>query len=182
MIQTTDQGLRRTNALAYWRYAHDYLRAARTLCSRHRLDCNEAQANYHLAAQALEFALKAFLRAHGVSAETLWTDFRHSLPRALDAAIVRGLPQPPQHVLRALHAIAPHHQDAQFVHVGLAPDDISEIAPIFDAVYWLLRAIAPMVAADYTAHYSDQASPSTDAFITRLHADLSATMSEALPA
>ena len=178
MTENADLEVRRTNALAYWRYAHDYLRAVRTLSGHHRLDCDEAQANYHLAAQALEFALKAFLRARGVPADTLCNDYRHSLPRALREAIARGLPTPPREVTEALNAIAPHHQDTQFIYVPSDQGAFPDLAPLFAAANWLLEAIAPVVAADYTAHYSAEASPSTEAFIVRLRADLSATMSE----
>ena len=49
----------RTAALAFWRYAHDYLRIAQTLCKQHRIACIESQVPYHIAAQGLEFAMKA---------------------------------------------------------------------------------------------------------------------------
>ena len=62
----------RTTALALWRYAHDYLRVARALCEQHKIRSAESQAVYHLAAQGLEFALKSFLRAKGVSPLMAW--------------------------------------------------------------------------------------------------------------
>ena len=35
---------RRTAALALWRYGHDYLKAAQTLCESHSIACTESQA------------------------------------------------------------------------------------------------------------------------------------------
>ena len=58
---------RRTAALAFWRYGHDYLKAAQALGEQNRVACNESQVLYHLAAQGIEFALKSYLRAKGVT-------------------------------------------------------------------------------------------------------------------
>ncbi len=170
---------RRRSALAYWRYAHDYLRAARTLSTRHRLACADAQANYHLAAQALEFALNAFMRASGVPAATIERESRHALERSLATAVARGLPEPPLQVRSAVADIAPHHRHDRCVHVLREPEGFPDLAPVFDAICWTLATIIPDVATDYTAHFSGESSPSTEVFIKRLRADLSAPSTSA---
>src|SRR4029077_1060263 len=96
MISANEQEARRTSPLAFWRYGHDYLRAARTLCRQHRIPCAEAQVSYHAAAQGVEFALKAFLRARGTAADALRTEVGHSLPKALDRSEALGMPPIPE--------------------------------------------------------------------------------------
>src|SRR5690348_4054555 len=102
--------LRRTAALAYWRYAHDYLRAAQELCSKHEVSYAEAQPVYHLVAQAQEFAFKAFLRASGVPPETLAERYECALDAAFDEALARGLPAPPPLVTGGVRSLAAHHR------------------------------------------------------------------------
>ena len=58
-MSDTDDEAKRTAPLAFWRYAHDYLRAASGLCHGNRTLCIESQVPYHLVAQGLEFALHA---------------------------------------------------------------------------------------------------------------------------
>jgi hypothetical protein len=153
MSAASDNDQRRTSALAWWRYAHDNLRAARMLCRRHRLRNTEAQAHYHLVAQSIEFALKAHLRASGV----------------------------PDEVVAAIVAIAPHHREREFLHVLHEPGAFPDLDSAFHAVHWMLDASAPLVALDYTLHFAHDGSPTTDAFVRRLRADLAATAHELLP-
>src|SRR4030095_7734616 len=83
MTSTISDEAERTSPLALWRYAHEYLCASRSLCQQIRIRCAESQAPYHAAAQGIEFALKAFLRAHGDSMPMLHTEIGHSLISAL---------------------------------------------------------------------------------------------------
>ncbi|TMH03607.1 MAG: hypothetical protein E6H67_12480, partial [Betaproteobacteria bacterium] len=93
MLEThVDDESRRTAALALWRYGNDYLKAAQGLCDHVRITCNESQAHYHLAAQGIEFALKSFLRAKGVTPGDLNARIGHSLLDALQEALARDLP------------------------------------------------------------------------------------------
>jgi len=179
-MATVDDETLRTTALAFWRYAHDYLRTARTLCMQHRLLCSEAQVSYHLAAQALEFALKAFLRAAGIAADVLRNEVRHSLPRALAHAEAAGLPSLPVNAQRAIARIAPHHQDEAFVHVKPTHDGYPDLEPLFSAAHALLHATAPAVARDYSTRFARGGSPSADELVQRLRADLEATAGEGL--
>lgn len=167
--------LRRTAALAYWRYAHDYLRVAQELCSKHDISDAEAQPVYHLAAQALEFALKAFLRAAGVQPEPLTEQYGCALDTAFDEALARGLQAPPPLVTGAVRSLAAHHRPEGFVRLDASSTPSADPKLFFDAVHWLLDAIVPIVAEDYTTHYSDESSPSKESFMLRLRAALSAT-------
>ena len=93
-----DDESRRTAALALWRYGNDYLKAAQGLCEDMRITCNESQVHYHLAAQGIEFALKSFLRAKGVTPSDLSARIGHSLLDALQEALARDLPSPPDKI------------------------------------------------------------------------------------
>ena len=67
MQSSMNDETKRTSPLALWRYAHDYLRAAQSLCRQHRIGCAESQAPYHVATEGLKFTLKAYLRAKGAT-------------------------------------------------------------------------------------------------------------------
>ena len=181
MITSDDE--RRTTALAYWRYAHEYLRAARGLRARHHLTCAEMQPLYHLAAQAIEFGFKAFLRASGMPARDVLEAHTNELRASLAECVARGLPSPTAGLHAAVRLLAPHHRRDAFVALANPRDDVPDLDALFDAGHWLLDAIVPQVASDYTTHYADSGSPSTAAFIGRLRADLSASRTaESLPA
>lgn len=165
----------RTSPLALWRYAHDYLRAARELCARHRIRCVESQAPYHLAAQGVEFALLAFLRARGATMESLRRHIAHSLARALAQCEEHGLPALPPPWRTAVLAVAACHGDGQFVHLAATDDAFPDIDPLVEAGVWVLDSVAPDVAAHYVAHLGAAESPSVDEFVRRMRADLCAT-------
>jgi hypothetical protein len=170
----TDEA-RRTSPLALWRYAHDYLRAAQDLCGRHRIACTDTQAPYHLAAQGIEFALDAYLRAKGASMAQLRAEIGHSLTAALARCEAQGMPPVPDRWRAAIAYIARCHQDRQFVYLAVADDEFPDIGPLIDAGVWILDRITPEVAAHFARHLADDASCSAKALVRRLRADLSAT-------
>jgi hypothetical protein len=165
----------RTNALAFWRYAHDYLRAARSLAERHKLRCSESQAVFHVAAQGLEFALKAFLRARGVSAATLADDVGHSLAFALERCAALGLPPLAPDALARIETLAAHHRQREFMHLAADPDAFADVRPFVSAGIAILDCIVPAVVADYVEHHAAPTSPPAAEFVQRLRADLLAT-------
>ena len=122
IISTTDSEARRTSPLAYWRYGHDYLRVARTLCRQHRIPCADAQVAYLAAAQCLEFSLKAFLRARGATVAALRTEIGRSLMKALARSEAQGLPPIPAPWRKSVAEIALCHQQTQFVYL-ITPED-----------------------------------------------------------
>jgi hypothetical protein len=146
----------RTTALAFWRYAHDYLRVARTLADQHKIRGGESQVVYHLAAQGLEFALKSFLRAKGMSPTELRTDIGHSLVDALEKSAMLGLPPLPEASRACIEALAPHHQQRRFTHLDTEPEQFADVRGFVD-------------------HHAAPASPPAAEFIQRLRADLVAT-------
>jgi hypothetical protein len=164
----------RTTALALWRYGHDYLRVAKMLCRRHRLRCDESQVPFHAIAQAIEFALKAFLRTKGHTPEQLDEEFGHSLMRALDRALLLGLPPLPRAAHEAVEQLAPHHREREFRHV-VSREAYPDLRPLYAAAVHVLDAIAADVAADYVDGFSADGSPTVDEFVRRLRADLAAT-------
>lgn len=172
---------RRTAALALWRYSHDYLKAAQALCETNLVSLNESQALYHLAAQGIEFALKSYLRARGVTPEELSSRIGHSLLDALQEALARDLPAPPVEVVRAIQFIAPHHRDDQFRYIAASYGEYAALAPLLDAGTWILGRIAAEVVADYFV-YHGQGSPMTSSdMLRRLRADLDMTASKIAP-
>lgn len=176
-MHDTHEEERRTSALAYWRYGHEYLRAAGMLSARLRLPTIECQPVYHLCAQALEFALKAYLRANGVEPPLLVRDYTGRIDRALGACDRAGLALGSE-TRRVIAAVDPHHAEDGFRAVTDAPDAFPDFAPLFDATCVLLDVIVPTVAAQYLNEHAEPGSPDLDAFVRRLRADLSATRSE----
>jgi hypothetical protein len=166
---------RRTSPLALWRYAHDYLRTARTLSRQHRIACAESQALHHVAAQGIEFALFAFLTARGTPLPDVRRDLGHSLCKALARSEAEGLPPIPAPWRAAVAEIAPCHQDAQFVYLVAPEGTFPDLDPVVDAGIFILDRIAPDVAVQFVVNLGDGASPTVETFVRRLRADLSAT-------
>lgn len=172
---TIDNEERRTSPLAFWRYAHDYLRAAHTFGRQHRIACAESQVGYYAAAQGIEFALKAFLRAHGASVTELRAEFGHSLGKALARSEALGLPAIPSAWRAAVAEIAPCHQDTQFVFLVVPETAFPTLDPLVSAGVFILDRIAPDVARHFVAHLGGDSTPTVETFVRRLRADLSAT-------
>ncbi len=175
MASTIVDETQRTTALAFWRYAHDYLRVARALAEQHRIRCAESQVVYHLAAQGLEFALKSFLRAKGISPMLLRTEVGHSLMSALERSCALGLSPLPDASRACIEALAPHHQQRQFTYFDMEPETFPDVHAFVAAGIQILDRIVPDVVADYVDHHAAPASPPAAEFIQRLRADLLAT-------
>ena len=175
MVSTTDNEERRTSPLAFWRYGHDYLRVARTLSRQHRIPCADAQVAYHAAAQGIEFSLKAFLRARGVTIDELRTHVGRSLSKALARSEAQGLPRIPAPWRAAVAEIAFCHQDAQFVYLATPMGAFPELDPLIGAGIFVLDSIAPDVARHFVVHLGGKTTPTVDTFVARLRADLTAT-------
>jgi hypothetical protein len=176
-----DMESRRTAALALWRYSHDYLKAAQTLSQTDLIASNESQALHHLAAQGIEFALKSFLRARGVTPEDLSARIGHSLLDALQEAIARGLPPPPVEVVRAIRFIAPHHRDDQFHYLAARYGEFADLTPLLAAGTWILDRIAAEVVADYLVYYGHGSASAGDDMLRRMRANLDLTASRIPP-
>jgi hypothetical protein len=173
-----DVDSRRTAALALWRYSHDYLKAAQALCETNSIACNESQAPYHLAAQGIEFALKSFLRARGVTPEDLSSRIGHSLLDALHEALARGMSPPPAGVVRTIQFVAPHHRDDQFRYFAASHGEFPDLAPLLGAGTWILGQIAAEVVADYFVYHGHQSATARDDMLRRLRVDLQMTASK----
>jgi hypothetical protein len=173
--EQTDEEIRRTAPLALWRYSAEYLRAALQLCGPIHVRCAESQVPNHIAAQGIEFALKAFLRARGATMDTLTDQIGHSLPAALTQCEALGMQPLPGPFRKAIDAIAPFHQNGQFVYPTTHADAFPEIDSLVDAGVWLLDQVAPDVVDHYAAHLASDQSPSAPELLGRLRADLSAT-------
>ncbi|TMH30632.1 MAG: hypothetical protein E6H66_17830 [Betaproteobacteria bacterium] len=171
-----DDESRRTAALALWRYGHDYLKAARTLCENDHIACNESQALYHLAAQGIEFALKSHLRAKGVTPGDLSARIGHSLLDALQEAMARDLAPPPVDVLRAIQLIAPYHRHDQFRFLAVRHGEFPDLAPLLAAGTWILAQTAKDVVADYFAYHGHASAPASEEMLRLMRADLQMTV------
>jgi len=178
MMQTPIDEARRTAALALWRYGHDYLKAAQILGEKDRVACNESQALYHLAAQGIEFALKSYLRAKGLTPEELSARIGHSLVEALEEALARDLPPPPVDVVRAIRVIAPHHRDDQFRYLAARYGEFPNLTPLLAAGTWVLAQIVTDVVADYFAYHGHGSTPAKDDMLRRMRSDLQVTTSK----
>jgi len=175
MTTTLSDEAQRTAPLALWRYAHEYLRAARGLCREISVRCSESQVPYHIAAQGIEFALKAFLRARGVTMVELRDEVGHSLLAALTRSEALGLPAMPRRCREAIADVAPCHQNGQFVYLDTPIKALPDVGPLVDAGVWILDRIAPDVVEHFVQHLAGDASPTVPEFLQRMRADLSAT-------
>ena len=169
---------RRTAALALWRYGHDYLRAAQALCEHNHVACRESQVPYHMAAQGVEFALKAFLRVAGVPSDELSRRIGHSLLDAMHEALARGLPAPPVDVTRAIQSIAPYHRNDQFHYLEAEDDEFPDLTPLLAAGTWILDQTADSAVIDYYVHHGHGTPETQRAMLGRLRADLELTRSK----
>jgi hypothetical protein len=167
--------LRRTSPLALWRYSHDYLDVVRQLCGRIRVACAESQVPYHVAAQGIEFGLKAFLRTRGATMSDLNQEIGHSLQRALERCEAQGMPRIPEPRRAAIVAVAPFHQDGRFVYPSAPDATYPDVEPLIDAGLWILDRIAPDVVEHYVAHLGNDGTPPAAEYVRRLRAALSAT-------
>ncbi|HET7098410.1 MAG TPA: hypothetical protein VFJ68_13555 [Casimicrobiaceae bacterium] len=165
---------KRTAPLAFWRYAHDYLRAASSLCHGNRTLCIESQVPYHMVAQGLEFALHAYLRAHGVANTELRSRLGHSLVEAMALCEAHGMPPLPAQWQPAFRDLATCHTDRGFEYFVTADDAYAEISPLVDAGVWILDHVAPIVAGHYVQNLGRDGSPSVEEFVRSLRAALSA--------
>ena len=172
---TTDDEAKRTSPLALWRYAHDYLRAAQSLCRQHRIACRESQAAYHVASEGLTFTVKAYLRSKGATMAELDHVIGRSLTEALIRGEAQGLPPIPTRWRAAVAEVAECSQDTEFIHLQPTRSSFVDVGPLVDYGVWILDRIAPDVADHYVRHLADGASPSTQEFVGRLRADLRAT-------
>ena len=165
---------KRTAPLAFWRYAHDYLRAASGLCRENRTLCIESQVPYHVVAQGLEFALHAYLRANGVTTAELRSHVGHSLVNALRQCEARGMPALPAAWQPAFGDLAACHTDRGFEYFAAPEHAYADVAPLIDCGVWILDHVAPVVADHYVRNLADEDSPTAEEFVRSLRAALSA--------
>jgi len=165
---------KRTAPLAFWRYAHDYLRAASTLCQGGRTLCIESQVPYHMVAQGLEFALHAYLRAKGMTPAELRARLGHSLAKAVTLCEAHGMPPLPERWQPAFLDLAACHGDRGFEYFVATEDAYAEITPLVEAGVWILGQVAPIAADHYVRNLGDDGSPTAGEFVRNLRAALSA--------
>jgi hypothetical protein len=173
---------RRTAALAYWRYAHDYFRAAADLCRDHQMPCGESQVPYHLCAQGLEFAFHAYLRAHGVSVDDLQSRYRHALDAARAACESRGLPALPTQCVTPFTEVAGCLRPAGFRYLDVDDAAAPDVAPLLEAGTWILAQAAPHVSRHYVEHLGGAGSPTAEEFGQRLRTALTMLRDASRPA
>lgn len=179
MTSTIEDEARRTSPLAFWRYAHDHLRVARELSRKHLIPCVDSQVTYHVGAQGVEFALKAFLLSRGMSVAQLRAEVGHSLAKALARSEALGLPFIPAHRRAAVLQVAAYHQNTHFMYRAMPDGTFPDLEPIVDAGIYILDCIAPDVAEHYVDQHGGAATPTVETFVHRLRADLSATTGDA---
>ena len=129
MRSTTDDEAKRTSPLGLWRYAHDYLRAAQSLCRQHSIACRESQAPYLVASEGLTFTVKAYLRAKGATMTELDRLIGRSLTEALIRGEAQGLPPIPQQWRAAVAEVAKCCRDDQFFHLEPGERSVRERGP-----------------------------------------------------
>jgi len=175
MTPTIDNEASRTSPLAFWRYAHDHLRVAQDLGRRHQIPCVDSQVAYHVGAQGIEFALKAFLRAREMTVAQLRLDVGHSLMKALARCEEKGMALVPPRFRSAISQVAVYHQNTHFLYRVTSDGTFPDVDPVVDAGIYVLDCIAPDVAEHFVVQLGGVATPTVETFVRRLRADLSAT-------
>jgi hypothetical protein len=181
MPSMIDDEDKRISALALWRYAHDYLRAAQSLSRKHDMACLESTAPLHLATEGLRLAVTSYLRAKGATLTELEIQVGRSLTKALACGEAQGLSAIPERWRHAITAIEGCCQDDRFIYPLAAQAKAVDVETLVEAGVWILDRIAPDVAGHYVRHLAGDASPSTEEFVGRLRADLRATSDVAAP-
>ena len=100
---------------------------------------------------------------------------------ALEEALARDLPSPPDKILRTIQFIAPHHRDDQFLYFVEADGDFPEFMPMLATGTWILGQVAADAVADYFAYYAHGSATAVDDMLRRMRADLDATASKIPP-
>ncbi len=170
-----DDETRRTSPLAYWRYAHDYLRVVRDLSRQHRITCAESQATLHVAAQAIEFALLAFVSAHGASPDEVRAAAHRSLDRTLERAVALGLPPLAPRWHTAVAELAGCLGAAQFTFLQLPEGVFADLDPVVEAGVFILDRCAPDVAEFFVSRFGDGDPSTVASLLQRLRVDFAAT-------
>jgi hypothetical protein len=174
-VPAAEDETRRTTPLAYWRYAHDYLRVVRDLSRQHRIACAESQAVLHLAAQAIDFALLAFTTAYGASVNDARANAGRSLECALARARALGLPPLARRWHAAVAELAACVGATQFTFLQLPEGAVVDLDPVIEAGVFILDRCAPEVAESFVFRYGDGDPSSAASLLQRLRADLAAT-------
>ena len=166
---------RRTSPLAYWRYAHDYLRVVRDLSRQHRIAGTESQASLHLAAQAIDFALLAYLTARGTSVTEARAGTGRSLSRSLERAEGLGLPPLTRRWQAAVAELAGCLGEAKFKFLPMSAEVFPDLDPVIEAGVFILDQCAPEVAESFVKRFGDGESATVASLLQRLRVDLAAT-------
>lgn len=167
--------MRRTSPLAYWRYAHDYLRVVRDLSRQHRVAGAEAQALLHLAAQAIDFALIAWVTARGAGVNETGSGGCGALARALQRARALGLPPLTRRWEAALDELSGCLGEAQFRYLPLPAGAFADLDPVLEAGVFILDQCAPEVARSFVGRFGDGEPSTVASLVQRLRVDLAAT-------
>jgi hypothetical protein len=130
---------------------------------------------YHVGAQGIEFALKSFLRARGMTVAQLRAEVGHSLMKALARSEEKGLASVPPRFRSAISQVAYYHQNTHFLYRVTSESTFPDVDPVVDAGIYVLDCIAPDVAEHFVAQLGGAATPTVETFVRRLRADLSAT-------
>ncbi len=166
---------RRTSPLAYWRYAHDYLRVVRDLSRQHRISGAESQASLHVAAQAIDFALLAYVTARGASVNEARAGGGRSLARLLECALEFGLQPLPRRWQAAVAELAGCLGEAQFTYLSLPTEAFADLDPVVEAGVFILDQCAPEVAESFVERFGDGEPSTVASLLQRLRVDLAAT-------
>ncbi|HYK63392.1 MAG TPA: hypothetical protein VEY94_00475 [Patescibacteria group bacterium] len=138
----------RTTSFGLWRFARDYLEAARILANADRRGQFPSQVSYQCACQGLELAFKAYLRASGKTVDDLRA-LGHSLVKCMHAAMAAGLRSPSAEHVAAIQKIDNYYREHEFRYIVTGSKSYPNLVDLLAAGAGLLVDIASPVAEQF---------------------------------
>ncbi len=146
----------RTTAFGLWRYALEYLAAARTLADAEtqlRRIVIHTDVTYQCACQGLELAFKAFLRAGGATVDDL-RGIGHPITKAMTRAFDLGLTKLNPSHLAAINLVDRLYAAHEFRYIVTGSKEYPTLTTLLEAGASALMAIAPAVSKATTGDES----------------------------
>jgi hypothetical protein len=135
----------RQSAFGLWRYAFEYLKAAKTVDDHDRNAWVASSVTYQCACQGIELAFKAYLRSKSYDPHSLRT-LGHSLVKCMKAAKKNGLPTLPTSNEAAIRMVDPYYKAQEFRYIRTGMKEYPGFGELLRAGAVLLDAIALDVA------------------------------------
>ena len=135
----------RQTGVGLWRYAYEYLKAAKTVDDHDPNPWVASSVTYQCACQGIELAFKAYLRAKGYDLHSL-RKMGHSLVKCMKTAAKCGLPARSAADGTVIRMVDRYYKTQEFRYIKTGIKEYPNISELLRAGAVLLDAIAADVA------------------------------------